>query len=183
MLSKKEFRNFVNEKRDKLSQVEKYNSDNIIFQKVINHKAYIEAEIIFIYVSYKNEVHTHDIIKHGLSDGKVLCVPKIISLKDGMLAMRIYSFDELKESRYGILEPKYVENNIISPEKIDLLLMPGVAFDHEGGRVGYGGGFYDRFLRGVRKDAVKAALAYSFQIFDKVPMDESDMRVDEVITD
>jgi 5-formyltetrahydrofolate cyclo-ligase len=183
MLSKKELRSFVDGKREKLSSAEKYNMDNSIFEKVIDHKSYISANVLFIYVSYKNEVNTHNIIKHALENNKILCVPKIISLREGMKAIRIGSFGELKEGKYGILEPQLDEEKIISPEDIDLLLMPGVAFDFNGGRVGYGGGFYDRFLKQVREDSKKIALAYSFQIFDKVPMDESDMRIDEVITD
>lgn len=183
MLSKKELRSFVDAKREKLSSAEKYSMDNCIFEKVIDHKSYVSANVLFIYVSYKNEVNTHNIIKHALENNKILCVPKIISLREGMKAIRIRSFDDLKEGKYGILEPELDEEKIISPEYIDLLLMPGVAFDFNGGRVGYGGGFYDRFLNQVRGDSKKIALAYSFQIFDKVPMDESDMRIDEVITD
>lgn len=181
MLSKKELRIIVKEKREKIRNKEKL--DEIITKKVLNSTFYNKADTIFMYVSYKNEVDTHNIIKYALKEGKRICVPKILSLKDGMKAVEINSFEELKCSSYGILEPDYYESNVIEEKDIDLLIMPGVAFDLKGGRVGYGGAFYDRFLKKTKASSKKVALAYSFQIFDKVPMEDNDMYIDSVITD
>jgi 5-formyltetrahydrofolate cyclo-ligase len=183
MKSKADYREYVKELRGKITENEKRLNDNNIYTKVIQSNEYKKARCIFIYVSYKNEVDTHNIIKKALKEGKSVCVPKIISLKEGMKAVKITSFDELKESKYGMLEPDLLIDNVIEPEKIDLAYLPGVAFDLNGGRIGYGGGFYDRFLYHIGKNVPKIALAYSFQIFDHVPMSEYDVYVDSVITD
>jgi 5-formyltetrahydrofolate cyclo-ligase len=181
MKSKKYYRDLVKALREGLSKEEKEKKDFTIYNKVINSKEYEEASCIFIYVSYQNEVDTHEIIKTALGQGKTICVPKIISLKEGMKVLQIKDFNELKPSAYGILEPTQdLEENEVIP---DLVYTPGVAFDLKGGRIGYGGGFYDRFLKDLKADVPKIALAYSFQIFDSVPMDETDQRVDCVISE
>jgi 5-formyltetrahydrofolate cyclo-ligase len=181
--SKKELRSIVSERRDRLRQEDKDILDRAIFEKTISARWYLAAKTIFVYVSYKNEVDTHNIINYSLKAGKRVCVPKVISLREGMRAVEIASFSELRKGSLGILEPEYTEDRNISPMGIDLLLMPGVAFDRQGGRVGYGGGFYDRFLMKVRPGTPKIALSYSFQIFERVPMEEQDIRIDGLITD
>jgi 5-formyltetrahydrofolate cyclo-ligase len=184
MKNKRYYRELVKGLREGLSTEDKDKRDRAIYNNIIQSKEFIEAKCIFIYVSYKNEVDTHTIIKTALSEGKIVCVPKIISLKEGMKVLKIRDFDELKASSYGILEPEQVlEENIVSPWNIDLVYTPGVAFDLKGGRIGYGGGFYDRFLSSLKKQVPKFALAYSFQIFQNVPMDENDQRVDGVISE
>ena len=170
MKNKKYYRDQVKALRDALSKEEKEKKDFTIYNKVISSKEYKEASCIFIYVSYQNEVDTHEIIKTALSQGKIICVPKIISLKEGMKVLRINDFNDLKPSAYGILEPTLdLEENQVIP---DLVYTPGVAFDLNGGRIGYGGGFYDRFLAGLNKDVPKFALAYSlrkiFGLFQKI---------------
>ncbi|GLC32151.1 5-formyltetrahydrofolate cyclo-ligase [Clostridium omnivorum] len=180
-LDKKQIRNNMKTMRSNLHWNDKAKMDTIIFEKVINSDAYQRSKVIFIYVSYNNEVATHRIIEHGLSNNKVICVPKIISLEQGMKSIRINSFDELRENSMGILEPLY--NGIeVKPNEVDLLLMPGLAFDSKGGRLGYGGGFYDKYLRKCRQDSVKIGLCYDFQLIDSVPTSELDELVDEVIT-
>jgi 5-formyltetrahydrofolate cyclo-ligase len=184
MKNKKYYRELVKGLREGLSKEDKEKRDRAIYNNIIQSKEFIEAKCIFIYVSYKNEVDTHTIIKTALSEGKIVCVPKIISLKEGMKVLKIRGFDELKASSYGILEPEQVlEENIVSPWNIDLVYTPGVAFDLKGGRIGYGGGFYDRFLSSLKEQVPKFALAYSFQVFHSVPMDENDQRVDGVISE
>ncbi|WP_027623261.1 5-formyltetrahydrofolate cyclo-ligase [Clostridium lundense] len=181
MEDKKLIRDSILKIRDTISLSERKKYDEEIFKKVIESKYYKEAKSIFIFVSYKTEVDTHKIIKKALEDGKVISVPKVISKKDGMYGAIINKFSDLKPGKYGILEPG--EENIKILEKdIDLVLIPGAVFDKEGGRIGYGGGFYDRFLVKVRKDVPKVAIAYDVQIIDKVPMGELDVRIDDIIS-
>lgn len=179
--NKNEIRKFIKEKREALSVEYKRIYDDIIFNKLILLNEYKESKIIFIYVSFDKEVDTHRIIKYSLDNNKIICVPKIISKAEGMLASRIKSFEDLSVGKYGILEPM-VSNEIIKPEDIDLILTPGVAFDSLGFRLGYGGGFYDRFLDEAGDNASKIALAYDFQILKKIPVDDFDRPVDFVIT-
>jgi 5-formyltetrahydrofolate cyclo-ligase len=103
-----------------------------------------------------------------------------------MDAVEIMSLDNLVESDYGILEPSIKEPHI-DPNELDLIVVPGVAFDKQGGRVGYGAGFYDRYFNKISKDnierIIKLALAYEFQTLDKVPMNDQDIPVDCIITE
>ena len=156
---------------------------NTIFNKIISTEEYRNSEVIFIFVSFGSEVYTHNLITYSLNMGKRICVPKVISKKDGMKAIEIKSLEELTPSIYGILEPEIKESNIIDEKSIDLVIIPGVAFDKKGGRIGYGGGFYDRFLPLLRKDSKKIAIAYSFQIIEEVPREENDFLVPCIITD
>lgn len=181
MVMKEEIRKSIQAKRKSLSNDMKKSLDHKIFHKVIQSDEYIKAKTIFIYVSFEGEVDTHEIIEHALKNGKKICVPKILSKEEGMSAVLIDSFEELKLSKYKILEPENA-NRKIDETIIDLVLMPGVAFDKHGGRIGYGGAFYDRFLRKTRVDTLKIALAYDFQIIDLVPMEEHDVRIHGIIT-
>lgn len=159
----------------------KAEEDNSIFSELINSQFYKAAKIIMIYVSFGHETDTLSIIRHGLANNKCICVPKVINKKEGMKAICIENLDELKESRLGILEPDHFEKEIYVGD-IDLFVVPGLAFDMNGGRMGYGAGFYDRFLMNARKDALKIGLAYSFQIVKAVPMDKNDIPMDMIIS-
>lgn len=155
--------------------------DTAILDKILKSEIYKNAEVIFTYVSFQGEVDTIKFIETALSQGKTLCVPKVLSKKEGMEAHKITNLADLEKSSYGILEPQN-QSQLINPLDIDLLIMPGVAFDKHNGRIGYGGGFYDRFLKKIDPKAHKIALAYDFQIFNQIPMDEFDERVDFIIT-
>lgn len=180
-LTKKDLRELIYSRRHEMDDEIKKQWDATILHKILKSEFYKNAEVIFTYVSFQGEVDTIKIIETALSEGKTLCVPKVISKKEGMEAYKITSLADLERSSYGILEPKD-ESQLISPLDIDLLIMPGVAFDKNNGRIGYGGGFYDRYLKRIDPGAHKIALAYDFQIFDEIPMDEFDERVDFIIT-
>lgn len=180
MKEKNKIRSLVKEKRNSLDERLKKTMDNIIFEKIISSEFYKSSKCIFVYVSFEGEVDTHRFIKYALNDNKRICVPKVKSKEEGIVAVEINSFHELKEGAYNILEPENF-NKKIDERDIDLILMPGVAFDKNGGRIGYGGSFYDRFLKNPDIKALKIALAYDFQIFDKVPMEEHDIKVDGII--
>ncbi|WP_243105898.1 5-formyltetrahydrofolate cyclo-ligase [Clostridium fermenticellae] len=182
MKSKKEYRKMVNSLKKSLTYEHKRKLDNIIFDNVIDSKEYKNSNIIFIFVSYDKEVDTHRIMKRAFDDGKVVCVPKVISMKDGMVAIKVNKFEDLTPGAYGILEPEYIPENIVDASMIDVVFLPGVAFGKNFGRLGYGGGFYDRFLKYINNNCPKVGLAYDFQIFDKIPMKEYDKYVDRIIT-
>ena len=180
--NKKELRHIIESKRSRISIEEKIELDKNIFKNFINSKEFKNATSIFIFVSYKMEVDTHKIIKKALDYNKEVYVPKIISKREGMKAIKIKSFSELKVGAYGILEPIF-DNPIDVINKIDLIVLPGLAFDLNGGRLGYGGGFYDRFLKNTTEDTLRCAMAYDFQIVNNVTMEEFDERVSIIITD
>lgn len=180
---KKALRKEMKEKRAFLNELDKFNKDNIIRNKFLSSNFYKNSIGIFIYVSLQKEVDTHGIIKQALKDKKRVFVPKVISLKQGMVAVEIKDFSCLKKcGKYKILEPVDFNENI-NKDDIDLAIVPGLAFDRKGDRIGYGGGFYDRFFVGLNKNVPKIALAYDFQIIDYVPKSNHDICVDKIITD
>jgi 5-formyltetrahydrofolate cyclo-ligase len=180
-MDKNELREHMKTLRDSISKEEKATQDSIIFKKVVNSKYYIEAASLMVYVSFGLEVDTISIIKHALENNKIVCVPKIINKRDGMKAIKIENLDELIKNKFGILEPVSFDKEVCA-KNIDLFLVPGLAFDDKGGRIGYGAGYYDRFLREARDKSCKIGLAYNFQVINKVPMTEYDVYLEDVIT-
>lgn len=167
--------------RNNLSTVERAELNNVIFKKVVNSSEYKKASCVFIFVSYKSEADTHRIIKAALADGKTVCVPKVISRDKGMIAVQVKKFDDLVHGKFNILEPRDDKFQVCS-YRIDLSYVPGLAFDNCGGRLGYGGGYYDRFLEKLRDDCKKVGICYKFQIIDKVPVEEHDILMDKIIS-
>lgn len=181
MSSKNALRKFILAKRDQSIAEDRANWDEEILNRFTTSEYYKKSKVIFIFVSFRSEVDTHKIIKKAIEDGKIICVPKVISKEHGMKVYRIKSLEDLVAGYYGILEPSE-KCEEVSINDIELAVMPGAAFDREGGRIGYGGGFYDRFLTKVQGNIKKIALAYKLQIIEAVPMEENDIRIDDIIT-
>ncbi|NLJ79396.1 MAG: 5-formyltetrahydrofolate cyclo-ligase, partial [Tissierellia bacterium] len=138
----------------------------------------------FSFISFKDEVHTHDIIRNSIAAGKEIGVPITIPKSRIMEVSQLKDFDkELYQGFYDILTPKDEYRRIVSPESIDLILVPGVAFDHRGYRIGYGGGYYDTFLAKVDKDVTKIGLCFNIQIIPEVPTESHDIPVDYILTE
>lgn len=156
--------------------------DEKIFSLLVEAPSVKKAKNVFIYVSFQKEVDTHSLINYFLAQGKTVAVPLVISKEKGMIAIIIDGISQLTPNKMGILEPVYDENRILQPKDIDLLIVPGLAFDKNGGRIGYGGGFYDRYMAKVKENVPRIAVAYDFQILDFIPMEKHDMKVDYVIT-
>ena len=136
------------------------------------------------YVATKTEVQTENMIKKSLAMGKKVFIPIMINASNDLDASWLIDFDkELRENSQGILEPKEEYRRVFSPEKIDLIILPGVAFDFMGNRIGRGKGYYDRFLKKVRSSAFKIALAYEIQIVENISVDVHDIPVNKIITE
>ena len=183
---KKALRKEILAKRNIMDAIEKEEKDRKILDKFYESNYYREAKNIFIYISYDSEINTKGIIKKALRDNKKIYVPRTEFKTRLMDAVEITSLNNLIESEYGILEPS-VEEPHIDPNEIDLIVVPGVAFDRNGGRMGYGAGFYDRYFKKINEDnmkkVIKLALAYDFQILEKIPMNEQDVPVNYIITE
>lgn len=154
--------------------------DEHIYNIFINSDLYKEVNSIFIYVSFGSEVKTHKIIEKALKDKKRVYVPKTYVDKKEMVAVEIHSLSELIVDNYGILEPKTVEKYKIS-NKFDVVVIPGVAFDNNGNRIGYGGGYYDKYIKENLLNVKKIALAYEEQIIEHIENDIHDMKVDYIV--
>ena len=142
------------------------------------------AATVFLYVHVRDEVQTAELVDRLLASDKQLVVPycegKLLRL------FRLESLDELVEGYYGLFEPRAAlrgDARLVPPEALDLLGVPGVAFDRRGGRVGHGRAYFDRLLPSLRPGAVAAGLAYQCQVFPRVPMDAHDVYLDRVITE
>ena len=183
---KKALRRKILDERKNINIVKKEEMDNKILDKLYESEYYRKSKKIFIYISYDSEINTKGIINKALEDNKKVYVPRTEFKNRLMDAVEIMSLDNLVESDFGILEPSIKEPHI-DPNELDLIVVPGVAFDKQGGRVGYGAGFYDRYFNKISEDNVgriiKLALAYEFQTLDKVPMNDQDIPVDFIITE
>ena len=166
------------EKRNSLSKEEIIEKSSIIKKRLFNLEQFKKSKTVMFFVSFNSEVHTHEIIKEALKN-KIVVVPKV-EVHDIEPSI-ITDFDGLVASgRFGILEP--IEVMKIAYKNIDLVLVPGTVFDLNGHRIGFGLGFYDRFLQKVSK-SVKIGLAFDFQIVDKIPHEEHDVPVDIIVTE
>lgn len=150
--------------------------------RVLTLQEYRQAEVIYAYVDCKHEVETSDIIRAAWADGKRVAVPKVLG--QDMKFFYITSLEnDLEEGYYGIREPyeKHAADESGDEEKA-LMLMPGVAFDEERHRIGYGGGFYDRFLESHPKLS-RVALAFEFQVKESVPYEAFDICPEKIVTE
>jgi len=137
-----------------------------------------KSRSIFVYVSFLGEVDTHKIIKRNLHS-KIIYAPSLNSKSTTIAPSRLKSWSDLKKGTYGILEPK--NGPTFDVNAIDMCIIPGAAWDKNGHRIGFGKGYYDRFLQNYK--GIKVGLAYDFQIVKNIPADKHDIAVDYIITD
>jgi 5-formyltetrahydrofolate cyclo-ligase len=143
------------------------------------------AHTLMFYVDVREEVRTRQALPAALTTGKRIVVPYCV---DGELELFwLETMDELELGMYRILEPKAelreVASKRLQPEDLDLIMVPGVAFDRRGGRTGHGKGYYDKLLEHARPDTPLIALAFECQMFDEIPMDSHDIFMDKVVTE
>lgn len=149
---------------------------NMELKPLLCYDEFKKAKVIFCYVSAKGEVETKNLISELLKE-KTVVVPYCTDREGHMICVKIASPDDLKEGMFGIPEPK---NPIEFPkEKIDFAIVPGVAFDKEGHRLGYGKGYYDRFLKDI--NPFKLGVCAKKFYFDTIPHDEYDVKMDDVL--
>lgn len=180
-MDKKRIREEIIERRNFLSLETKREYDEIIFRELIDSDIYKKSKKIFIYISFGSEVDTKRFINHALNDNKEIYVPKTNKTTKEMLAIKINSLDNMDVDKWGILEPKSVDKNKIG-ESFDVVIMPGVAFDRIGDRIGYGGGYYDKYISNTNLQCIKLALAYDLQIVNEFKSEQHDIKVDYIIT-
>ncbi len=187
-------RNNMKLKRQSLSADEKEARDKGIFDNLSGLEAYREADSVLVYASFADEADTHRIIEDSLSRGKKVFCPKVTDKKSyRMEFIRISSIEDLKEGAYGISEPVSEDARDVFKAVTDktLMIMPGLCFDRAGNRIGYGAGYYDRFIKSFLNDfengnIVNIAAAYDFQVFNSSIaeyMSSFDIPVKMIITD
>lgn len=177
-MDKKALRRAIGDKKRALSESEIESRSVFLADRLFETEAYRRSGSLYAYLSFNQEVRTAPIIERAWADGKRVAVPKVVG-RD-MVFIWLESFDQLKEGYFGI--PESIEDGPVADDPAALVLMPGLAFDREGRRVGYGGGFYDRFLARERGHPT-LALCFDFQMVDSLEAEAHDVAVDQVVTD
>jgi len=155
-------------------------ADKQICGSVISTPEYKQAKTVFCFVGRPAEIDTRLILEDALRSGKRLCVPKCVS--DGVMEARlITSLSDLSPAKHGLLEPDPSKSGLVFPQEIDFAVIPCVTCDHFGSRLGFGGGYYDRYLQGA--DFFKCMVCRSELISEKVPRESFDVIPDMLITE
>jgi len=167
------------------NQPEKDSISESIVQRFMELPDYAKAETVMFYVDVRDEVRTRQALPQALASGKRIVVPYCV---DGELELFwLESMDELELGMYRILEPKAELRNVaakkLQPTDLDLIMVPGVAFDRNGGRTGHGKGYYDELLQHAKRTTPLVALAFECQMFDEIPAESHDIYMDKVVTE
>ncbi len=178
--NKKKLRDSLKKKLRHQSEENRFKNCKIIDGLVHDLTAYRKASVVMFYLSMEEEVDTREIIKHALSENKTVILPVVQLGEETLLPVQLHDLDHLKPGKYGILEPKEWDS-VFPIEKLDLVFVPGVAFDRKNHRLGRGKGYYDRFLSQLNHHVMKVGLAYDFQLVGELPVEEHDLQMDLVI--
>ncbi len=177
MKDRQALRNEMKKRRARVSMIEVLEMSARMAERVLRLPQYANAKRVMCYIGIGTEVNTYGLLREIIRSGRELYVPVTLP-KRQMKAARLTSFDQLHKGRFGIPEP--VEYKEIAPEKLDLILVPGLAFDLNGNRLGYGGGYYDRFL--PKTQAKRVGICYEEQLLPCVPAEEHDVPMDMLVT-
>jgi len=182
-LNKQALRKHMLERREKLSLLEVQRKSQQMNQQLLLHSAYQTAKAILTYLPIRNEPDTLPVINAAWQQKKQVLIPVIQANNKTLVLSKLDNLQELIPGIYNILTPKPDYIRPVNPDSVDVCILPGVAFDRKGYRLGYGGGYFDRFLPKLRANCLKIALAYDFQILDCLPRTEFDLPVNIVITE
>ena len=177
---KNKIRKEILELRTSLTEKDAEERSEIIFHEIIECEAYQKADLILAYIDAKGEVKTRLLIEHAWRQDKTVAVPKVHG--DVMEFYVIRSYRDLEKGCFGIQEPVNSCPKITSLTENTLVIMPGVAFDNKGNRIGYGKGYYDKYFSKY-PNIYKIAVAYSFQIVPDACAKEHDIKADCVLTE
>lgn len=179
--NKKALRASIKQKRRALSIEYRQQASRKMQAELTRLPCYQAAEYIMLYMAMQDEVQLDELIAMVLKNGKKAVIP-LVTGAGLMEAVELSDMADLVPDKYGIKTVSEEKRRLIAPDKIDLIIVPGVAFDKAGHRLGMGGGFYDRFMLRASR-AVRAALAYDCQLLAAVPAEVHDLTVDYIITE
>ncbi|PYZ94300.1 5-formyltetrahydrofolate cyclo-ligase [Salipaludibacillus keqinensis] len=152
-----------------------------MYDKLFSHEYWTSSQIIGVTVSIGNEIDTRPIIEQAWKEGKVVAIPKCNPINKSLSFYQFNDDDQLESHYFGLKEPNPDLCEKIHVSDMDLLLVPGLVFDHSGYRVGHGGGYYDRFLS-KENDLLTAALCFEMQLVENLPHERHDIPVGVIIT-
>ena len=169
------------ERRRMLPAEERKRASEIVRARTMEQPEVREAATVMLYASTQEELDLFPLMEAFLRAGKRIALPYIVE-KGHIEARLVLTIEELVEGAYGILAPNPAQSGLVLPEEIDVVIVPGAAFAEDGGRLGLGGGYYDRFLPRAAH-ALRLALAYDFQVIPRIPMASHDAYVDCILTE
>ncbi|WP_419959005.1 5-formyltetrahydrofolate cyclo-ligase [Psychrobacillus sp. BM2] len=179
-MTKKITRNAMRDQLTSLDEGTYNNYSKQIEDQFLRQVAATDASTIGLTISSFPEVDTWGIIKQLWSMGKNVAVPKCTPFDKSMIFYQIQNFDQLERVYMHLLEPNPLISKAITPQEIDILVVPGIVYSEKGYRIGYGGGYYDRFLMNYKGDTL--SLAFDIQVVKYVEYDVFDIPVDKIIT-
>lgn len=170
--------------RDSLSPEERRERSRRIFSGLESLPLYREAGLVLYYASFGSEVDTWEMMDHSLRSGKRIALPRVEETSLGMVAFEVKDLDrDLQPGYRGIREPQAEGTRPVKAEELRLVVAPGLAFDERGYRLGYGKGYYDRFLASLSLRVPSVGLAYDLQIVEALPVSSRDFPLDFIVTD
>ena len=174
---KAELRKKILQEMKTLSQEQKQAMDRVLTEGFLQHPFYQEAKTIATYLSFPHEFQTQELIEQALKDGKKVLIPK--TYPKGRMEFVVYHPQQLAKTSFGLLEPQG-DLEVVEPSQIDLIHVPGLAFTTEGYRIGYGGGYYDRYLEHFVGQSLSTIYPCQVQEFNS---ENHDIPVQEVLID
>lgn len=181
---KKDFRkNAINLRKQQTPDFISKNS-NIITEKLLTLDSIKNANNIMLYLDFNNEVQTDELVKKLITLRKIVSSPVTIMENRQLIPYKILDLDKsIHIGTYGIREPKKEVCSKVDIKDIDVVIVPAVAYDINCYRLGYGGGFYDRFLSNLRPDTISIGISFDLQVFDSIPKEPHDAQLNYVITE
>lgn len=174
-------------RKNRVAQKDKVEVSTQIVSAFMNLPEYLAAKTVLFYVDAGSEVRTRHLLPDAIRGGKRIAVPWCVVETNELELFHLEDGSELVEGAYKILEPRPelrdLQQKKVRPEELDLVMVPGTAFDPRGGRMGQGKGYYDRLLARVRPDAPLVALAFECQMFPEIPVAPHDVFMDKVLTE
>ncbi|MFQ5454706.1 MAG: 5-formyltetrahydrofolate cyclo-ligase [Nitrospirota bacterium] len=184
VLEKVRIRKRIKEQRDRLSRAERREKSRKIKKRLFALDDFLLSMAIHFFVSFGSEVETAEIIKEAINKGKRVAVPITEHKHNSLILSQINDYDkELETGHWGILEPRKKYLREVNIDDIELMVLPGVVFDEKGNRIGYGKGYYDRLLSGIKGKIPLVGLCYEMQVLKEIPSLHYDIIVDKIITE
>ncbi|TEB15025.1 putative 5-formyltetrahydrofolate cyclo-ligase [Pelotomaculum sp. FP] len=171
-------------RRRALTPGEVAKKSKMVIERLLEMEEYRKASTIMTYLHFRNEVETDGLIRQAMADGKRVVVPATDASHRRIIPSLLVKYPEdLAPGPLQIMEPKASSLRLCNPALIDLVIVPGVAFDLEGNRLGYGGGFYDRFLLLIKPEAVSVGLSFELQVLTRLERRPHDVPVNYLLTE
>ena len=184
-IEKKQMREMVLARRDAMLPAARTAASHAIIEKVCALPNYQKASVVLIYMGFGSEIETQTLLEHILADAKMAVLPRVDRASQSLILHVVRNMSELvpgKWGTWGICEPHADAPSMLIND-IEFMLMPGVAFDRSGNRLGYGRGYYDKLLLASSPALARVAAGFSCQIVDAVPAGPNDQKIDMIITE